>query len=139
MARQSSLGGRLKKIKRKYKHISPRRFLYNDKQALKQRYKFIKVWFLIHDEKLGYSIMLTTFRRKKSFSVRQWSKAFSLPDIVGTKALFVIYTVDILPAINNKGGNHWRFKSVIGWTGDTPKIDNPNISTKPNKVKARNG
>lgn len=139
MARQSSLKGRLKKILRRYKKISPKRFLYNDRRALKQSYKHIRAWFLIHDDTLGYSIMMVAFRRKESYHVESWTEAFNAAGFVGTESLFRIYTTRILPAINAKGGNHWRFKSLIGWSGDLPKIKNSDLSTKSKPSKARRG
>jgi len=83
--------------------------------------------------------MMTGFNRKDSYSVDSWTRAFQHAGFVGTKSLFQIYTLDILPAINNKGGNHWRFKALIGWTGDLPKVTDSDISAKSHATKARHG
>lgn len=138
MARQASLQGKLKKLLRRYKHISPERFLYNEKKILRQRFQHLRAWFLIHDETRGYSIMLLTFRRKDAYSVKQWAEAFQRPEVVGKKSLFAIYTEDVLPAINTRSGASWKFKNLIGWTGDIPRAKDTDISPKSNKVKKRN-
>lgn len=139
MARQTSLKGKLKKLHRRYKHISPQRFLYNEKKALRQSYKTIRAWFLIHDEGRGYSIMNLAFRRKDRFTVKQWAEAFGSPGIVGTQSLFAVYTENVLPAINNKGGASWKFKALVGWTGDIPTIKDTDIPSKSDKAKERHG
>lgn len=116
MARVTTLQDRVKEITRKYKHINGHRFVFNKRSELKGRFTHIKCWFLIHDSERGYSIFPFTFKRKAMFSVPEWTRLFKRA--VGSyQPLMSIFTQAVLPAINNKGGNNWRFKALLCWTG----------------------
>lgn len=116
MARVTTLKDRVRAIIRKYKRVNNKRFLYNEKRELKGRYSRIKVYFLIHDEKRGYSIFPFEFKRAMLFSVPEWTKLLTKP-LGKYDSLYSIFTQAVLPAINNKGGSRWRFISLLGWTG----------------------
>lgn len=116
MARVATLRDRVAGIIRKYKHVSPHKFFYNDKSDLRERYTKIKVWYLIHDPLRGYSVLNMDFRRKEPMTVSEWGRMHK--ERVGKyDSLYNVFTQAVLPAINNKGGNAWRFISLLGWTG----------------------
>jgi hypothetical protein len=139
MAQHLSIQEKAAQLKRRYKHISPDRFLYNKKSELRLRWRIITAWFVIHDEGRGFSIMNMDFRRKERPGVRQWLKGFTRPGIVGEVSLMHVFTQLVLPAINNKGGASWRFKALLAWTGklDTAKADDSATPKRSNNVKTR--
>lgn len=116
MARVVTLRDKIRAIIRKWKFVTSKRFLYNKKTELRRRTKRIKVWFLIHDADRGYSIFAFEFKRKIAFNVADWTALFQRKH-KGYDSLYSIFTQAVLPAINNKGGSHWRFISLLAWTG----------------------
>ena len=139
MARHATMQDQLNTIRRKYKKVSPVRFFYNKPKELKQRYKQILVWFLIHDEQRGHSIFSPRFRVGDSLSVNQWAQRFSAK-VKDLRPLLEVLTQSILPAINAKGGKDWKFKAVIGWTGhnEPKKFKGSRVSAKNKPTKKRN-
>lgn len=135
MARVKTLRERVESIIRKYKHVNPEKYLYNNKTELKRTYKRIKVWFLIHDEQRGYSIMNMEFKRVLPMNVAQWSDMYK-KGYGSYNSLYNIFTQAVLPAINNKGGNQWRFISLLCWTGvnDLRRAKNPAASRRRHKT-----
>jgi len=115
MARVVTLRDRIRRLIRRYKRINRHRYLYNSKRDLKGRFNRVTVHFLIHDEERGYSIFPFEFKRKKLFSVPEWTKLIAKP-YGGYDSLYSIFTQAVLPAINNKGGAQWRFKALLAWT-----------------------
>ena len=140
MARQTSLKGKLLKLRRRYKKVSKERFFYNNFSELKAEYSSISCWFLIHDDRIGYSIMNMSFRvsRESPLPVGIWAQRFTT-NVMGWDSLFFIFTQKVLPAINNRGGNQWKFKSLIGWTGqrEFSKTDNSDSPSPSKTVKKR--
>lgn len=127
MARITTLQDRVRQIIRQYAHVNNHRYLYNKKSELKGRFTHVKCWFLIHDSERGYSIFPFTFKRKAMFTIPQWTRLFK--SVVGEyQPLISIFTQAVLPAINNKGGSNWRFKSLLCWTGIT--MDNRDALSK---------
>jgi len=111
-----TLRERVAELRRKYKHVNPFKFFYNKAGELKARYKRIRVWYLIHDKDIGYSVMRMDYKRLMTMNVSKWTELHRTK--VGEyNSLYSIFTQAVLPAINNKGGNQWRFKSLIGWAG----------------------
>ena len=139
MPRHSTMKDQLAKLKRRYKHVSPERFFYNKPGELRQKYKEILVWFLIHDEKRGHSIFAPRFRVGDPLPIPQWARRFE--NAVGSlHPLLAILNQNILPAINAKGGKDWKFKAVIGWTGyhEPKKSQGSRVSAKNKPVKKGN-
>lgn len=145
MARIATLRERVQAIIRKWEYVNAQKFLYNDKRELRQYYKKIKVWYLIHDSERGYSIINLTFNRKEQMSVAQWSTLHK-KRVGNYDSLYNVFTQAILPAINNKGGNAWRFISLLCWTGqdelqrakDTASPKRRNKTSKARNAKPRN-
>jgi hypothetical protein len=135
MPRVVTLKDRVKQIIRKYKHINPSRFVYNKKSEYSKKYKRIRVWFLIHDKKRGYSIFIYELKRKSIFSVIEWTGLLQ-KNYGGYESIYSVFTQSILPAINNKSGAAWRFISLIAWTGlnDIRQVKNPAGSMRGNKA-----
>jgi hypothetical protein len=122
MARTHTLKDRVKQIIGAYKKITHEKFLYNKRDDLRKRYHRIRVWYLLNSKARGYSIMRMEFTRKVHFGIHQWHTLFAKG--ITTKerrydSLHSIFTQAVLPAINAKGGNDWRFISVLCWTGIT--------------------
>lgn len=116
MARVLTLRERVKEIIRRYKHVNGQKFCYNSDAELKRRYKRITVWYLIHDKERGYSVMKLQFKRIMPMNVDTWARLHR--EAIGEyKSLYSILTQAILPAINNKGGNAWKFISLLAWAG----------------------
>jgi len=135
MPRVLSIKRHFKKLRRKYSKITPYRYFYNRKTDLNLRKKFseIVVWFLIHDVERGHSIFTFNYRRKILSNIAEWRKRFT-KTIEGYEPLMTVFTQSVLPAINNKTGANWQFKTLIGWTGfDLSKVKHSNPSSKRNK------
>lgn len=129
---------KINRLKRRYKKITNKRFVYNKKVELTRSYKSIVCWYLINDQAKGYSIFRCPFRRKEPMTVSQWVRYFTHSLKRGDRRLAPLHeilTQTILPAINNKGGNEWRFISLIAWTGqlnDYPESKDSATSKKRN-------
>lgn len=135
MAKVVTLRDRVKGIMRQYKKVNAHRFLYNTKGDLLRKYSRIKCYFLIHDSDRGYSIFPFIFKRATLFSVSEWTTLMT--KTVGKyDSLYSIFTQAVLPAINNKGGSTWRFKSLLGWSGlnDLRPGKNPTAHRAGNKT-----
>jgi hypothetical protein len=124
MARVKTLRARVREIRRKYKKVNRDRFFYNKKRDLSGRYNRIKCWFLIHDSEKGYSVFPIEFKRHQLMTVPTWTRllnhdihdGISKPPTPGVyESIFSIFTQKILPAINVRSGNTWKFKALIGW------------------------
>jgi hypothetical protein len=139
MARWISLRDKLRKIQRQYPSVSPQRFFYKKPSDLRRAYSKILVWFLIHDEGRGYSVFSFQVKRGLEMSLSEWGALFR-KKIHGYESIFRIFTQNVLPAINNKSGAAWRFKSLVGWTGihDLPNPKNTDIPTKRKTAGKRN-
>lgn len=128
MARVTTLKSKLREIRRKFKKVNSRRFFYNKKSDLAGRYNRIKCWFLIHDKEKGYSIFPIEFKRGQLMTLPIWTRLLTEDYVDGIskhpspgvyESIFRIFTQKILPAINVRSGNQWRFKTLIGWTAYT--------------------
>lgn len=116
MARSRSLRSRIAEIVRRYKHVNKKKFFYNKPVELRRTYRRISVWYLIQDPERGYSIMNMEYKRLLAMHVGTWAKLHQ--EGIGSYAsLYSVFTQSVLPAINNKGGNKWRFVSMLGWAG----------------------
>lgn len=155
MARTTTLKQKLREIRRKYKYVNNHRFFYNKKEDLKGQFNRIKCWFLIHDLEKGYSIFPIEFKRAQLMTVPVWTGLLSKDYVDGSsgypspgvyESIFKIFTQKILPAINVRSGNQWKFKTLIGWTAwaddfrqgrDTDTRTTGNKATKKRNANAR--
>lgn len=126
MARVVTLKDKVRAIKRRYKFVTSKRFLYNKKAELRRKYVRVRIWWLIHDPDRGYSIFPMEFKRAaRRLTVEQWATLIKdglhlpsrppTPDFL--EPIITIFKQAVLPAINNKGGSKWRFISLMAWTG----------------------
>ncbi len=137
---KKTLKDRIRQIIRKYKHINPARYLYNRKSELGKKFQRLRVWFLIHDKKRGYSIFIYELKRIKTYSVIEWTGLLQ-KNYGGYEIIYSVFTQSILPAINTKSGAAWRFVSLLAWTGinDIRQGENPVRNKRRNKtIKKRN-
>lgn len=137
MKNVSSLSESLAFLRRRFRYVQ-NRYFYNDKAELKARYKSITAWFLVYDEEHGYWIKKFAFYRKQVLPVSVWQKLWTRKTKIGGKSyesLFNIYRTAVLPAINEKFGTNWQFKTLIGWKGnDLPKRRDSDSSVRRNKT-----
>lgn len=156
MARVTTLKAKLREIRRKYKKVNAHRFFYNKKKDLSGSYNRIKCWFLIHDMEKGYSIFPIEFKRGQLMTVPIWTRLLTEDYVDGIskhpspgvyESIFRIFTQKILPAINVRSGNQWKFKTLIGWSAytddfrqgkDSPTHTAGNKTTKKRTSNARN-
>lgn len=145
MARVNTLKDRVRAIIRKYKRVNNHRYLYNNKADLQGTYNRIKLWWLIQEEKRGYSIFPMEFKRLVAFTVPEWTKLIKQPYGGYKSSIYSIFTQAVLPAINNKGGSSWRFVALLAWTSadglrpskDSAKRSTGNKATKKRDANAR--
>lgn len=136
MARVQTLEQRVQAVIRRYKYVDKNRFVYNQKSETKGTFNKIKVWLLIHDEQRGYSIFEFNMQRRSMFTIKDWQRLFKEPHSGYKESLYTVITQSILPAINNRAGSEWVFKTLLAWTrvDDLPKRKNSATSSKRNKA-----
>jgi len=126
-------------LKRRYKKVTPKRFLYNTSADLRKKYSSIKVNALLYSTEKGYSMMAFDQRTKKALSLSQWTTKFTRETKAYGHSVHNILTQRILPAIRNKSGDDWRFISLIGWSGNAiQQAKNTNKSKRDKTTKKRN-
>lgn len=122
-----------------FKRVSSNLFFYNRGEELKKKYSNIVAWILLVDDaKLPlHHVLEISFYRKHARSVNEWAKMWTertLPktkeeknklSIYGRKkhlSLLEILDEHILSSLNIRRHQHWRVKSVIGWTHGISKF-----------------
>lgn len=119
----------LSSIKRKYSKVTPDKYFYNTKPDLKKKTPRIKLWIRVHDEQKGNSVLELTLKRKQITTRDDWEKLIRKSH-KGYHSIHKIITQNLLPAINNKRGDEWKFISVVGWTGDNDNRQNRNTGKR---------
>jgi hypothetical protein len=139
-----TLKDKVRALRRKYKKVTPARYFFNVAADKKGKFNAIKLWILIHDVNKGYSIFSFIMRRKINLTMGQWFKYWSVPHPGYKASIYSSVTNGILPAINNKNGTEWAFKSLLGWTRyavskrHNPATNSRVKTTKKRKTNARN-
>lgn len=110
---QRTIGDKIKRLLKRYRHVTRGRFLYNkpsDKTAL---YSAIGVWYLLRDPDGGGTLIRIVYRvsAKTPQTPAQWARLYK------DRRHREVFLERILPAINIKHTRQWAFHRLVAWEG----------------------
>jgi hypothetical protein len=118
---KNNLRDEFKALKRKYKFITPGLFVYSEKSEKRKKFSKIIAYYLIYDDKSGYSLFKIFFRREKQ-NENAWMEFMLNLEYKGVNEDFevdpeyqaeTIFKEKVLDVINSHRETNYTMKALL--------------------------